>query len=379
MRIAIDGMLLRPPYSGVEVAIENTVRSVATEAPGWEFVVFVPPDFVSQETMPDNVVLRYAPGWTRLRIGRVLWEQLALPRLLRREDIDLLHAPGYVMPLLWRGATVLSVYDLFALTHPQWCKFWNVAHFHLLLEHSAERAARVIVPSEHVSRQLVSVLGADSRGIRVVPLGVAPVFHALKETTFGAAFLQQVRNKYDLPKEYLLSVGNLRPRKNVEGTVSLFERLSEAIPHDLVCVGAKPYRQKRILQRIERSPVRDRIHLVGHVPRDELLVLYNAADVCLHLAHYEGFGLVPLEAMACGVPVVICGEGALPEVAGPGAVAVDAADGQEAAQAVIRLLTDEAYRDEQIARGCQHAAKFTWLLAAQQTVAVYRQVVGEHG
>ncbi len=374
MKIAVNAMLLRQPYSGVEVAIHNLIKAVAAQAPQWEFLAAVPADFAASTDMPGNISLYRAPGWTRDRAGRILWEQLALPAILRRRKVSLLHAPGYVMPLRWRGPTVLSVYDITALTHPQWCKPANVWHYRLMLPRSVRRADRVLVPSEHVGDELVDVLGVDWAKLRVVPLGIAPVFRRIED----AAVLEQVRSKYGLPKEYVLCVGNITPRKNVEGVVALFEHLAHDVSHHLAVVGAKPHKRRDVLRRIEGSPARERIHMLGYVPAEDLAALYSGAGACLHLAHYEGFGLTPLEAMACGTPVVVSTGGALPEVAGPGAVVIDAAD-EKAVAAVVRVLTDFEYRGELVERGRAYAAGFTWPAAAQKVISVYREVVAERG
>jgi len=374
LKIAVNAMLLRQPYSGVEVAIHNLIKAVAAQAPQWEFLAAVPADFAASTDMPGNISLHRAPGWTRDRAGRIVWEQLAFPGVLRRQKVSLLHAPGYVMPLRWRGPTVLSVYDITALTHPQWCKPANVWHYRLMLPRSVRRADRVLVPSEYVGNELVNVLGVDRDKIRVVALGIDAVFRRIEDATVLAG----VRRKYGLPKEYLLCVGNITPRKNIEGVVELFEHLVPDLPHHLAVVGAKPHKRRDVLRRIEGSPVRERIHMLGYVPAEDLAALYSGAGACLHLAHYEGFGLTPLEAMACGTPVVVSTGGALPEVAGPGALTIHAVDA-EAVKLVKRVLSDFEYRGKLVERGRAHAAGFTWSAAAQKVISVYREVVAERG
>ncbi len=370
MRIALNGMLLRGEFSGVEVSIYNLLRAVATAAPDDQFLITVPPGFSDALLARSNVICHYAPTWTGLRMGRIIWEQTALPRLLSRYGIDLLHAPGYTMPLRWRGPTVLTIYDILALREPQWCKATNVWHYRLMLPQSIRRAARIIVPSTTVKEELIEVLNADPGKISVIPLGADHIAGPVTDKQR----LKAVRDKYGLPPDYLICVGNIEPKKNIEGTVKIFEEVAGRLPHHLVLVGRSGWQCRNALARIRTSPVSQRIHRLGYVPLQDLPALYSGAAACLHFSWYEGFGLPPLEAMRCGTPMVVSNRAALPEVVGGAALIADP-NSPQAAAAIIRLLTDAELARKMVQRGHRRAAQFTWSGAAAQTVKVYREVV----
>ena len=369
MRIALNGMLLQGQFSGVEVSIYNLLCAVTAAAPEHEFLVAIPPGFTDPLWARPNVVYHHAPPWPPRRPGRIIWEQTCLPGLLSRCGVDLLHAPGYVMPLRWRGPTVLTVYDILTLSHPQWCKVANVCHYRLALPRSIRAASRIIVPAQTVKHELMEMLGTDPAKIVVIPLGVDPIY----EPVTDEERLQAVRDKYGLPADYLLCVGNIEPKKNIEGTVQVFEQVAEHVPHHLAFAGGRGWKCGPALGRIRTSPVRERIHLLGYVTTADLPALYSGAAACLHLSLYEGFGLPPLEAMGCGTVAIVSNCGALPEVVGEAAVVVDP-NSPEAAAAVVRLLTDSALCTEMINRGRARAVQFTWSAAAAKTLQVYQEV-----
>lgn len=370
MRIALNGMLLQGQFSGVEVSIYNLLRAITAAAPDDQFLITVPSGFSDSFLTRPNVICHYAPTWTHLRAGRIIWEQAALPGLMLGQGIDLLHAPGYTMPLRWRGPTVLTLYDILPLRHPQWCKVSNVWHYRLMLPRSVQAATRIIVPSQTVKAELVEVLKTDPGKITVIPLGADHI----GEPVTDEDRLKTVRDRYGLPADYLICVGNIEPKKNIEGTVRIFEEVAGRLPHHLVIVGRRGWKCKPALAHIRTSPVSQRIHRLGYVPAEDLLALYTGAAACLHFSWYEGFGLPPLEAMRCGTPAVVSDRGAIPEVVGDAALIADP-DSPQAVAAIIHLLTDSELGREMAARGQRRAAQFTWSAAAARTLKVYQEVV----
>jgi alpha-1,3-rhamnosyl/mannosyltransferase len=215
----------------------------------------------------------------------------------------------------------------------------------------------VIVPSEHTrERLLANVRGLDAGAIAVTPYGIGAIF-APGDARERAPFL--------------LAVGTLQPRKNLETALRAFERLvAGGLDHRLTIAGGRGWRDAALLERIAASPAAARIDRVGHVADAELLELYRAASCLLYPSRAEGFGFPPLEAMACGTPVVAARAGSLPEVVGDAAPLVDPDDDAGLADAVAGVLADPGPWRE---RGLARAAQFSWERCAELTVAAYRR------
>jgi len=208
--------------------------------------------------------------------------------------------------------------------------------------------------------------------VRVVPLAAAPSFRPLEDATKMAA----VRAKYDLPERFILNVGALEPGKNQATLVRAFRRLRRGgVEQALVIAGPPAWRYERLLRLVDRLGLTDEVRFLGYVPAEDLVALYNLADLFAFPSLYEGFGLPPLEAMACGTPMVCSNAASLPEVVGDAAITVDPYDVEGLAQAMHRVLTDASLREELRAKGLAQAKQFTWERTARETVAVYRQVL----
>jgi len=382
MRIAIDGMLLGRRHSGVEGSILNLVQALAASGshdytlftqssgdnPGAASHGFGGP--LSARRTTATIPTRWP---VNLRPIRILWEQLVLPSLLINQRFDLLHAPGYVAPILSRVPVVITLYDLIALSHPELCTLSNRLHYHMLVPPSVRKATRIIVPSETTRTDLLRYFPAADSKVRVIPLGVRPEFRILRDVE---AF-RRMRLEYRLPELFILFVGGLEPKKNLTRLIKAYRLLRQnpAITHQLVIAGAPSWDQAKVIRAIREQAVEHDVIFTGFVPFDKLTLLYNMADLFVFPSLYEGFGLPPLEAMACGTPVVISDRGSLPEIAGPAAIITDALATNRLAAAMETVLTDNKVRTDLIARGLNHVRKFSWANVAAATEVVYGEAV----
>jgi glycosyltransferase involved in cell wall biosynthesis len=278
------------------------------------------------------------------------WFPVRLPRRVARLGADILHCPFPLAPPARHATpTVVAVGDALAWEHPEWFTRANRTHAHTVLTRALRRASAVVVPSKHTRERLRHFTGVDAT---VTPWGIGEQFTPGEEAA----------------GDYLLAVGTLQPRKNLEAAFAAFERL-ERTDLRLVVAGARGWRDEAVVARARRSPAAARIELAGRVTDDELIALYRGAACFVFPSRGEGFGFPPLEAMACGTPVVAASSGSLPEVLGDAAALVDPDDVYGLAQAVERVLADpEPWR----ARGLARAAGFSWARCAEETVAVYR-------
>jgi len=375
-RIAIDAQILRPRMSGVERSVACLVEALHGVAECYDFVVYCP------RTAPrpsparrDGFRLKRPLMPNAPRALRILWQQTVLPMRLITDRVDLLHAAAYTAPLLTPRPYVLTVYDLIALKFPQYCKPSNVMHYRLSLPRSVRRAARIIAPSECTRRDLIRLLHAPEDRIRVVPLGVGPQFHPMEDR----ARLHDFRKRYDLPERYILYVGNLEPKKNVPQLLEAFAaaRRSGNITQRLVIAGQKAWHTGAMHEALKRHRLRDTVTLLRSVPESDLPLLYNSASLFVFPSLYEGFGLPPLEAMACGVPVVTTQSGALPEVVGDAALLLTHPSERELRVAMEKVVGNTYLQQTLRARGLERARQFTWERTARETVRVYDEVLHE--
>jgi len=368
MRVAINALLLSGQFSGVEKAIYALLRHVGEGAED-EFVALVGSDF--DEALLDGcrIGLERLPLSNRSRLLRILYEERFLRRHLK--GFDLFHAPGYVAPRRLDIPIVLTIYDLVALRHPELAKRSNVAHYRWRLPRSARAAARIIVPLECVAREVVQHLGMNRAKVRVVPLGVEPTLRPPSQDQRGAA-----RTRYHLARPFVLFVGNIEPKKNLPTLIRAFASLKrEGLPHELVIAGKRGWKSRRVLRLPAELGLERDVRFLGYVEEGDLAGLYGASELFVFPSLVEGFGLPPLEAMACGTPVVTSDAEALVETTGNAAEHAPASDAEALAQAIRRVLSDAALRERMRAAGIERAAQFSWERTAEGTRAVYREAL----
>jgi len=368
MRIAINALLLSGRYSGVEKAIYSLLRHVG-EGSADEFVALVGSDFDERTLDGCRVGIERLPANNRSRFLRILYEEVWLPRRLAR--YDLFHAPGYVAPRRVPVPTVLTVYDLVALRHPGLARWSNGLHYRWRLPRSAPQARRVIVPSECVARDVAENLGVPRERVRVVPLGVEASF---RPPSLDARAL--ARSRHHLARPFLLYVGNIEPKKNLPTLLRAFALLKRGgLPHELVIAGKRGWKCRDVFRLPARLGIESDVRFLGYVAEEDLPGLYGSAEVFCFPSIVEGFGLPPLEAMACGAPVITSDAEALIETTGDAAEHVPALDAEALADAMRRVLTDAALRERLRAAGLARAAHFTCSRTAEATRAVYREAI----
>jgi glycosyltransferase involved in cell wall biosynthesis len=222
---------------------------------------------------------------------------------------------------------------------------------------------------------VIETYGVDPQRVDVIPIAAAPAFRPVSDDKE----LQRVRHTYGIDSDYILSVGSIQPRKNLVRLVKAYallrNRLPEAKLPRLVFVGKRAWLYDETLRALDETGIRDAVTLTGYVPQSDLPALYSGALCFVYPSFFEGFGLPPLEAMQCGVPVVIGNRTSLPEVVGDAAVAVDPFDVHAIARAIEDLINQPVLRDELRVKGLARAHLFNWDDTARRTLKVYEQVV----
>jgi glycosyltransferase involved in cell wall biosynthesis len=316
---------------------------------------------------PGTPSRRFVRGLVR----ELRWYPSELPRLARRLDLDVLHCP---VPLAPRGSPVpllVNVHDAMQWDHPDW--FPRMTRLYgVLLVAALRHATRVLTPSSGSRRRLLEALDLDPERVDVTPYGVDERFSPGPPSP---AILKGL----GVPHPYLLTVATLQPRKNIDAVLGAFERLVDAgAEHHLVVAGARGWSDGALMARLERTRFRSRIHLVGRVSDHSLVALYRGAECFVFPSRGEGFGFPPLEAMACGTPVVASRAASIPEVVGDAALLVDPDDVAEVAGALERVVGSPGRQAELIRRGRERAGCFPWARCAELTVRAYRRALAEN-
>jgi len=361
MRIAIDARALLGQSTGIGTYTRGISRALA--ARDETLVGLFTPRRLDDPPAANGSVSFHAD---RHRFGTV-WVQTTLPARAAAWQADVLLAALTIGPARGEVPLVSVVHDLTALTHPEWHAARTLVGFLPLWEKTVERAARFLCVSEATARELSARYPETRARVAVARNGVEEEFKPLGDP----AAADRTRRRFSAGRPYILYLGTLEPRKDVETLVAACERLwarRRARP-DLVLAGGTGWKASPLHRRIARSAFRDKIHLAGYAAQPQALELYRAAEAFVYPSLAEGFGLPVAEAMACGTPVVASDIEALREVAGDAALFAAPRDAVGFAREIERLLEDEDAREALREAGPRRASLFTWKEAAERTAA----------
>lgn len=311
------------------------------------------------------------------RFLTILWHRLRLPLVVElfAGALDVFHSPDFSLPPTYRARPVLTVHDLSFMRLPQ-CSYPSLRAFLTqVVPRSVRRAEVVLADSECTRNDVIQLLGADPRRVRVIYPGVDERFRRVSDQDT----LDAVRLRYGLPDHFVLSVGTLQPRKNYERLVEAYALVRAHSDIKLVIAGGKGWMYDGIFRKVEELGLRNDVRFLGYVDDKDLPALYTLAALFAFPSLYEGFGLPALEAMACGTPVVASNASSLPEVVGAAALLVNPTDVSALAEAILEMLDDHARRDDIVQRGLAQAQRFTWNQAALHLLAIYQEMAEPQG
>ncbi len=310
------------------------------------------------------------PGY--LPRSRWLWMQMVLPRIIGRTNPDICHFTNALAPLWLNKPYVLSIYDATLFLYSRYHPRTRLLAIRLMLPLVARRAAAIITISQSARKDLLQILKMPTEKIHVV-YGAAPDQF---ERVTNPNELARIRQKHALPDQFLLYVGTMEPRKNLRRLVRAFNHLkAQGYPHKLVLAGPWGWSMNGFHQQIEALGLRDAVQMLGYIPAEDLPGLYSLATVFVFPSLYEGFGLPPLEAMACGTPVLSSKNSSLAEICGDAAYLIDPRDEENLIEGLQRVLADSDLRQEMGEFGRKRAREFSWERAARETTAVYDKVL----
>jgi glycosyltransferase involved in cell wall biosynthesis len=367
MRFAVDAHAIGCHLTGNEVYIRNLLTEFARLDPDSDVVAYI-----SKPEAPGQIPARIATRWVSENpYKRLAWD---MPRHLRRDKPDLLHVQ-YTGPLFGSVPLVATIHDVSYLDLPEYFTPFRARQLKLTVKRTVERAARILTPSEFSKASIVRHYGIDERRVTVVPNAVSAHFRPMDRDVARAA----VERRLGVRGPFVLTVGDLQPRKNHLGLLRAFEQVMQAHPkltHQLVFVGKETWYSAKVHAAVQASSVADRVHFTGFVEDAELVQFYGACELFVYPSFYEGFGLPILEAMACGRAVACSNTTAMPEVADSAGLLFDPGNTDEIARAISDVVLDADLRVRLERLGQQWAAGFSWKRSAARTLNAYYEVAG---
>jgi glycosyltransferase involved in cell wall biosynthesis len=365
MRFSVDAHAIGQKLTGNEVYIRSLLDGFAKLDTQAEFIAYV--------SAPD------LNGWVparfeQRRVARNRYWRLGfhLAERLRRDRPDLIHVQ-YNAPLFCPVPIVVTVHDISFMEYPEYFPPGRAWQLRLTTGTTLRRAAKILTISEFSRQRLAAGFGLDPDEIVVTPLAAQEHFRPRNR----AQARERLRARFRLGQPFLLSVGDLQPRKNQIGLLRAFNALIRErphLPHTLVLAGKETWFAPQVRAEIHRLGLGGRVLVTGFVSEDELVDLYNAAELFIFPSFYEGFGLPVIEAMACGRAVISSNAASLPEVADAAAILVDAHLTGELVRAMRDVLLDAELRERLERLSLQRTRYFSWLETARKTLEVYYAV-----
>ena len=374
MRIVVDARKAGGQDYGIGTYIRRLGETCARLSPSDDFVFLGKADRVDGKDVPRDAA--------RITGDNVTWEPNPSANYSLRELVsiawqvrdlrgDVFHAPHYVYPLMLPCPGVVTIHDCIHLRFPQqFPKPGSNLYARMMIRRAVAKSDRVLTVSEATRADLVELVNADPSKIEVIPHGCDPYFLE----TVDDRELSNVAKKYSLARPFLLSVANIKPHKNLKRLLESFGQLRRDYDDlDLVIAGGDFYPELQAA--CESYGVKDRVRQLGFLKKKDLRALYNLARIFVFPSLYEGSGLPPLEAMACGTPVVASSNSAIPEVVGHNGLLVNPYRVDAITEAIRSLLEDSSFRNKLGAQGKIRAQEFDWNESARRVLDVYREVV----
>ncbi len=366
MRIGIDARMTHYRRAGISQYTLQLIEGLARCDTDDEFVILQSRKSKEPILERPNFVTRrlYTPSHHRL-------EQVFLPLEITHLRMDVLHSTDFIPPFRRNCRSVITVHDLVFLMYPDLLTKES-ARYYGQIDQAVRHTDAIIAVSQATKMDVIRLLGVPEKKITVIYEAASPIFRPLNREEVA----ERVRERFGLDSDFLLFVSTIEPRKNVPNLLRAFRLLLDNYhpKAKLVLAGEKGWLFQDVFELADKLNLREDALFLGRVSTEELLWLYNGARALVAPSLYEGFGLPPLEAMACGTPVITSNLSALPEVVGDAGVLVDPKDVDALAVAMWRILSDEPLRASLISKGFKRAAVFSWEKAAQETWALYHSL-----
>lgn len=364
MHIAIDTSATFLTSAGASTYIRGLIQGLRIAAPDIKITEIACKPLFSRR----NRFLRIFDTLYR----ELIWINFILPVVAKKAGAEILHCPAMMAPYRSKLPIVLSILDIYVVRNPRSFPFWQRTIMGCTFKHILESAAAIISISEFTKSEIHSSYPSISLD-KITPtlLGVESIFLPVTEASKIAAF----KKKHSITTPFILSVSTIEPRKNLRTLLESFAAIKDTIPHQLLLIGPSGWSSSDIPTAIKRLGITERVRFTGFVDSEELRIAYSIASVFVYISLYEGFGLPPLEAMACGCPVITSNVASMPEVVGDAAIMVNPLAVREISALIACLLENLSLRASLVKRGTRRACLFAWEKCAKTTLQVYKRVL----
>jgi glycosyltransferase involved in cell wall biosynthesis len=378
MRIAIDYTAAIRQGAGIGNYVRSLVDAMLAQDSTNQYTLLTSGHPTREHAFPKASNVRGRSIFIPDRYLNVLWYRWRLPvhATIFTGLVDIYHGPDFVLPPInGKVRKIVTVHDLAFLEHPEYAVPQLAAYLKKVVP-EAVAAADVIAAVSHATRQtLIEYFHTPPEKITIIPNGIRSYFRRITDPIL----LSATRHKFGLKHPLVLGVGTLEPRKNHLGLIKAFHKAQSAAekkqrPAMLALAGGPGWLYDETQRLIAKLKLENKVRFLGRVSELELITLYSMADVFVFPSFYEGFGVPPIEAMACGAPVITSNTSSLPEVAGDAALLIDPHNTGEIARAMLRVLENEQLRDELRQKGYVRAQHFTWPKSASKMLSVYQQL-----
>jgi glycosyltransferase involved in cell wall biosynthesis len=367
MLIGYDGRFITNQPTGNGVYATRLIETLSTLDNRNRYRLYLAgPDPAIPQFLKENVEVRIMPAihssaWVRVPI--------LFPWELWRRPVDVFHA-HYTIPPKIKAKVILTLHDFFWIVYPNHFVSIKRLPITFTIKKAIARADRILVGTSFIKHETMNYFNVPEECLEVIPYGVDSRFFvkASKDQ------LKKVRQKYGIDEPYILAVGELHPRKNLQRLLKAFVALDENDQVKLVLVGKPLWKTRELFEIVKKAGLENRVIATGYIPEEDLPILYQSAEVFCYPSLYEGFGFPIIEAMASGVPVATSEVSSCPDVGGHAAIYFNPLHEESIADTLHRILTDTELRKKHKLAGIEHSRSFTWEKTACRTIEVYRSL-----
>ncbi len=379
MRIGIDCRTILDPKRGEQAGVghytyflvENLLKLDAKN----QYVLFFDPKIGDAGHFKQkNVTIKFFPFVDYKKYLPGAYSHLLIAAYVDRENIDIFHSPASTIPLAYSKKAVVTIHDLAIYHNPDWFPKGQKFSTRVAVPQTIKKAKKIIAVSEYTKKDLIKYFKVQEDKVAVIYNGVEPKKDIDDVKTEDRKI---VKDKYEIKQDFILFVGTVQPRKNIEGLISAFDSLRSTKifeNYQLVIAGGKGWKYEPVYNLVRELALTKKVIFTDYVTKKDKWSLLNAASLFVFPSFYEGFGLSILEAMQQGTPVITSKVTSMPEVLGDAGILADPYDVKDIAKAIKKVLNNDALREELINKGYQQAKKFSWKKCAKETLQVYREI-----